>query len=263
MNVLALDTSTSTTVAGLCAVEGGSARVLSSLSIPPPKKAGELLPGLLERACVEAKLTLADVHAVVVGIGPGSFTGLRVGLAAAKGIAYARKLPLVGVSSLRALARTAFALDANLSALVAAQEARRGEVFLAAYARGPADARSSSPVSGTHDLTELLAPAVRLAPAVPQHLHAYATSPLVGAGAVSNRTALLAAGIPEANLSHALATQVLSPDALSLVQEALPQLSHAQFDLTNLFAIAPDYLSESQPELALAEGRVGRLTPGS
>src|SRR5690349_14413397 len=92
MRVLALDTSTPVTSCAL--VEDG--RVLWEKLIEPPLKAGDVLPDAL------GDLTQAD--AVAVGLGPGSFTGLRVGLAAAKAIAYARRLPLAGASSLQALA---------------------------------------------------------------------------------------------------------------------------------------------------------------
>src|SRR5207237_5286975 len=78
-------------------------------------KAGDLLPGALG--------SLDGVEGLAVGIGPGSFTGLRVGLACAKSLAYARKLPIAGASSLRALAGPGL--------VCAALEARKGELFIA------------------------------------------------------------------------------------------------------------------------------------
>jgi len=64
----------------------------------------DTLPTLVERALTEAGSTIEDLDALAVSIGPGSFTGLRVGLALAKGIAFAGRLPLVPVPTLEALA---------------------------------------------------------------------------------------------------------------------------------------------------------------
>ena len=75
---------------------------------------------------------LAGVDAVAVGLGPGSFTGLRVGLAAAKAIAYARRIPIAGVSSLAAIALGEPGL------VYAATGARKGELFTQSFRDGSA-----------------------------------------------------------------------------------------------------------------------------
>ena len=69
------------------------------------------LPLLVERVLRDAGLALEDVEGIAVSIGPGSFTGLRIGLALAKGLAFAGGLPLVGVPTLEALA---WVVDAEL-----------------------------------------------------------------------------------------------------------------------------------------------------
>jgi tRNA threonylcarbamoyladenosine biosynthesis protein TsaB len=114
VRILALDTSSPTLSCAL--VEDD--RVLSESF--PEGKAGDLLPAALG--------SLEGVQAIAVGVGPGSFTGLRVGLACAKAISYARKLPIAGASSLRALA--------GLGLSCAALEARKGELFIALYRDG-------------------------------------------------------------------------------------------------------------------------------
>ncbi len=119
MRVLALDTSTSTTTCALFDSEKG---LVWEKAIPPPLKAGDVLP--------EALGDLEGVQGIAVGVGPGSFTGLRVGLAAAKALAYARRLPLAGASSLQALA-----LEAP-GRVHAATEARKGELFLQTFLGG-------------------------------------------------------------------------------------------------------------------------------
>lgn len=267
MFALVLDTSTSLTVCGLVSVEAGGVRELAALELGPPAKAGEALHPLVAQVLARAAATglrgadgqplaLTDLGALVAGLGPGSFTGLRVGLAAAKGLAYALKLPLAGVSSLRALARGAALARGLDGPVVAALEARRGELFLAAYALAPPEA------SGQRALLELAPPTVLRAQAVPAWLEALpATAPLVGAGAHGNRAALVAAGVDEARILGEQAP--LAPTVLGLAQEAAAQLGAATFDLDALFALAPDYLSPSEPEKALSEGRVGKLVAGS
>ena len=118
MRILALDTSTSTTS---CALLDGE-RVLFERLIGPPAKAGDVLPGALG--------DLDGIDAIAVGVGPGSFTGLRVGLAAAKAIAYARRLPLAGASSLQAIALGEPGL------VYAATGARKGELFVQPFRDG-------------------------------------------------------------------------------------------------------------------------------
>ena len=119
MRVLALDTSTPTTT---CALFDSDSGVVWEKAIEPPLKAGDVLPSALG--------DLAGVEAIAVGVGPGSFTGLRVGLASAKALAYARRIPIAGASSLQALALDAVGL------VHAATEARKGELFLQTFLRG-------------------------------------------------------------------------------------------------------------------------------
>jgi tRNA threonylcarbamoyladenosine biosynthesis protein TsaB len=132
MIVLGLDTATASTTAALRLADGqtrearddprpgehpGHATRLLSL-------AGELLG--------EAGLRWGELERIAVGVGPGTFTGLRVGLATARGLAQSLNSELVGVSSLRALAYGALATPAQ-ERVLAVIDARRGEVFAAAY----------------------------------------------------------------------------------------------------------------------------------
>lgn len=122
MRVLALDTSTEVTSCALVSEDGS---VIWEKLIEPPLKAGDVLPASLG--------DLLQADAIAVGLGPGSFTGLRVGLAAAKAIAYARRLPLAGASSLQAIALEAKGLA------YAATEARKQELFVQAFRDGKPD----------------------------------------------------------------------------------------------------------------------------
>ncbi len=95
---------------------------------------GEMLAPGIEHVLTEAGATRCDLTAIAVGVGPGPFTGLRVGLVTARTLALARGIPVHGVCSLDILA--AEAIDAGLAEFVVATDARRKEVYLASYAGG-------------------------------------------------------------------------------------------------------------------------------
>jgi tRNA threonylcarbamoyladenosine biosynthesis protein TsaB len=176
MNVLAWDTATPATTVALGDVE------LRHDPAPGarPGHAGELLP-LVERVVSGADGGWGAVDRIAVGTGPGSFTGLRIGVAAARALALARSLPLVGVSSLHALASAA-GRDAEL--VLGVLDARRGEAFVAGW-------RAGEPV---------LAPAALEPGALAAAVAALPAAPLaVGDGAVRYRAALERAGalVPE------------------------------------------------------------------
>jgi tRNA threonylcarbamoyladenosine biosynthesis protein TsaB len=108
------------------------------------------LTQLVERVLADAGLGIADVEGLAVSIGPGSFTGLRVGLALAKGIAFAGGLPIAAVPTLEALA---WAADAEPGETVcAALDARKQEVYAALFAMAAEGPRRDTP-------DEALAPA--------------------------------------------------------------------------------------------------------
>jgi tRNA threonylcarbamoyladenosine biosynthesis protein TsaB len=227
MLILALDTSTPWTS---CALVDPDRGVVAESLHSPPAKAGEILPGALVDLC---EGDLSRVDALAVGLGPGSFTGLRVGLAALKAIAYARELPLAGVSSLRALA-----LGAQRTGLVVPTlEARRGELYASAI-EGEATV-----------VPETVMPAASL-PAFVEKLRRPAT--VVGPGARANRAAL--GGL-------AVLDEPVAPLARWVAQLCAAGLRGARYDRDAVFALAPEYLSAPAAEIALAEGRVGGL-PG-
>src|ERR1700722_5314982 len=140
--VLGFDTATHATVVGLRPTVG---EPLQARDDPAPRghpgHATRLL-AMAEELLAQAKLPWSAVERVAVGVGPGRFTGLRVGLATARGLAQSLDAELVGVSTLRALAlgarRSPSAGGAD-HATIAVVDARRGEVFAAAYPAGDAD----------------------------------------------------------------------------------------------------------------------------
>lgn len=109
---------------------------------------GENLLGHIDAALAEAGASRDEISLVGVDVGPGRFTSLRVGLGTAKGIAYGLGVPIVGVSSLRVLAR---AIDADPTDVrVPVMNAYRGDVFAAAYriGEGPVE-ELASPLFGS------------------------------------------------------------------------------------------------------------------
>jgi len=89
---------------------------------------------LFVEACMEAaERTLSELSAVSVSMGPGSYTGLRIGLSVAKGICYALDKPLIAVGTLEALAAAAFELRKEKALYIPMIDARRMEVYTAAF----------------------------------------------------------------------------------------------------------------------------------
>ena len=109
-------------------------RVVAAYSSNEAMRHGEMLaPGIAE-VLRQAGAISQDVTAVAVGVGPGPFTGLRVGLVTARTMGLALEIPVYGVCSLDVLA--AEAIDAGLEDFLVATDARRKEVYVAAYAEG-------------------------------------------------------------------------------------------------------------------------------
>ncbi|MEO7117878.1 MAG: tRNA (adenosine(37)-N6)-threonylcarbamoyltransferase complex dimerization subunit type 1 TsaB [Candidatus Limnocylindrales bacterium] len=104
--LLALDASTRTTTVAIGDAAG------ACLARADDERGGRPLLVLVDRALTDAGRVIADLRAVIVGTGPGSFTGLRVGLAAAKTLAYARGIDIIGVATVEALASAAAAASA-------------------------------------------------------------------------------------------------------------------------------------------------------
>lgn len=123
---------TSTAVASVALSEGE--RVVASLDMYVDKAHARLVAPMVQQILANAAWKIADLSAVVVSEGPGSYTGLRVGVSTAKGICYASGLPLIGVGSLDGLAGNVLALAQHLNAhIVSMIDARRMEVYAARF----------------------------------------------------------------------------------------------------------------------------------
>ena len=106
------------------------------------KAHAERMFGCIDDLLADGGATKADLTGVICDIGPGSFTGIRVGLAAAKGIAMGLGVPLWPVTSLRLMCADGLALRPELDVVAAVLDAKRGELFVAAYDRAGASVLS-------------------------------------------------------------------------------------------------------------------------
>ncbi len=130
-HLLAIETSSNQLGCAVANPEG----ILAANSISESRKHGELLAPTIQQTIAQSKLSPAQFDCIATDIGPGLYTGLRVGLAAASALAYAWDIPAVGLSSCEILAHGARDFDGILVPVI---DARRGQVFFAAYRCGAA-----------------------------------------------------------------------------------------------------------------------------
>ena len=239
MIVLGFDTATLSTTVGLRLEDG------SSLQARDDPGTGEH-PGHATRLLAMTRGLLGDagiawtaVDRIAVGLGPGRFTGLRVGIATARGLAQSRSLELVGVSTLRALAEAVRSGgDEQADGVLAVIDARRGEAFAAAYS--PGDQKSAAELAFSRalrpeDLQGVVDQAQRRGGEGGKRWQA------VGDGAVRFRGALEAAGVavaPDSSPLHLVSAAAIC----DLGERAEPVGRYEQ--------IVPDYRRRPDAEIA-------------
>jgi tRNA threonylcarbamoyladenosine biosynthesis protein TsaB len=261
--VLGIDTATSSTAVALRMADGSTLQVRDDPDrTQPPRRPGHttrLLP-MVDELLTRANIGWRALERIAVGLGPGTFTGLRVGVATARGLAQSLGIELVGCSSLRALAEGGRAgIEATDPAslggtsVLAVLDARRGEVFAAAYLladRESAEERVAPRALAPEDLGSILAQAEahragddaqRGSDEVQRREH---VSPwqAIGDGAVRFRGHLEAVGV------------TVPPDSspLHLVSaEAICDLGARGEAVASYEAIVPDYRRRPDAEIAL------------
>jgi tRNA threonylcarbamoyl adenosine modification protein YeaZ len=129
--VLALDTSTPAVTAALGEVSDSGMKGIAERRTVDPRAHGERLAPQIQLVLDDAGVRPRDLAAIVAGVGPGPFTGLRVGLATAAAMGQALGIPTYGICSLDALGRAA-----GPGRVLVATDARRREVYFATYADG-------------------------------------------------------------------------------------------------------------------------------
>jgi tRNA threonylcarbamoyladenosine biosynthesis protein TsaB len=245
MIVLGFDTSTPATAIALRLSDGATMQARDDPAAGErPGHATRLLP-LAANLLAKAGRCFADVGRIAVGVGPGTFTGLRIGLASARGLAQSLDAQLVGVSSLQALALAAANGPAHAgTGVLALIDARRGEAFAAAYLPAAEPLAEHRPIS----LTELSPPRARAPERLEEILDDAAAHDVeipawlaIGNGATLYRDAL-----------HALGIDVPADDSpLHRVSgEAICALGAGGF-AQELDTVLPDYRRRPDAELAL------------
>jgi tRNA threonylcarbamoyladenosine biosynthesis protein TsaB len=128
MKILALDTATE-----LCSASLWIDGALRSESRETAREHAQLILGMIDRLLADGGLRLAALDAIAFGRGPGSFTGVRLAAAVTQGLAFAADLPVLPVSSLRALALQGSELAPGSDHVLCCLDARMGEVYTALY----------------------------------------------------------------------------------------------------------------------------------
>ena len=224
MKILALETSAKAVSAAVS--EDG--RILASGYQDTGLTHSRTLMPIVEHILKNTGLTVADMDAIAVAAGPGSFTGIRIGVAAAKGLAFAADKPAVGVSTLAAMARNVAFCD---GLVVCAMDARRQQVYNALF-----QAKDGQLTRLTPDRAISLE---ELAAELENDLH---PKTVVGDGA-----RLCFAHLTEAGISCRLApAQLVMQNAMSVALEA--EAMAAEGKLVSAQALEPVYLRPAQAD---------------
>ncbi len=213
-------------------------RVLAGASLGVPQRHGEFLAPAIDFCLTQAGYRAADITGITVGVGPGLYTGLRVGIATAQTLAAAMELPVVGLSGLDALAFKARHVRRLICATI---DARRSEVFWAFYRCSP---------GGVQRETELSVGSPDTLAAEIQGLGEECL--VIGDGGARYRDMLLDAGADVA------ANEMARPDAADLVELAVPRF--VREETTRPESLQPIYLRKADAKIGW-ETR-GRLRGG-
>ena len=215
MLILAIDTALAACAAAVFETDGG--KVLASETLAMARGHAETLMPLVARVMDRADVAFHELDRIAVTAGPGSFTGLRVGISAARGIALVSGKPAVGVSTLAAYAAPHIANEAG-DAVVAAIDARHGHVYLQVLA-GAGRTLVGPHLASVED-------AVRAATATPARL-------------VGSAAGLLAAAWPAGAPAPVLVEAEEAP-AIAWVARLGAAASHTDVAPTPLYLRAPD-----------------------
>lgn len=235
MKLLSIDT---TTMQGSVALTDGEGLIAQEQLGVPGTHSARLMASI-EQMLFCSGWTLRDIQGIAVAVGPGSFTGLRIGLATVKGIALALDIPLCGVSSLAALALAGAGFAGTVVPLI---DARRGELYAAAY-RVPLHAPPKVLMREAVLAPALLAQRLR---AIPGELL------LLGDGALAEGAGIAKAVGRRVSLARPVACV---PQAAHLALLALPRLARGRAN--DPAELVPNYVRASDAEIGF-RGKASR-----
>lgn len=130
MLLLALDTATSYLTVGVVDLQATDIKELATEYYASPNQHSEMILDLIDKVLEKSETTLKDMAGIVVGLGPGAFTGLRVGITTAATLGHGLKIPACGVNTLAALSRQTPHNEQSTTVIV---DAKRKEVFCASF----------------------------------------------------------------------------------------------------------------------------------
>lgn len=131
LNILCVDTSTEACSVAVMQVGNGKVNINDQFMLAPREHTSKILP-TVEQVLQASDLALSDINVIAYGQGPGSFTGVRIGISIAQGLAYGIEKNMVGISTLQAMAQQAFIVQ-QVTDVYAAIDARMGEIYFAHY----------------------------------------------------------------------------------------------------------------------------------
>jgi len=181
MKILAFDTAMAACSVAVIEVHGDQHTVLAEHHEARPRGHAEVLVPLIAEVMERAGTSFDDLDRIAVTTGPGTFTGVRIGIATARGLALASGLPLVGITTLEAIAAGAAELSTGQRSIATVIDARRGEVYIQCfgpdmdplstpaalpYETAAAELAATAPLlvgTGVHLITPFLAPGADVA----------------------------------------------------------------------------------------------------
>lgn len=229
MKVLGIDTSTK--VATIAVID--EEKVIGEYSLSKDMSHSEKLMPMIKEVLDNVDINIEDIDLFAVGVGPGSFTGLRIGAATVKSFAHLFNKPVIGVSTLEALA---YNMNLNDSTIMPMLDARRQRVYTALYRfkDGDIEEIESSQILQIEDIKE--------------ELNDYEKIIVNGEGSLIYRREIEDA-LGEKVRFASLGQNV--PRSVSICELALKKYEDGQRD--DLFTLTPDYIRPSQAERELKE----------
>ncbi len=227
MPILAMDTSTMVSGAAVATKDRLLAEIIMQLKLPQ----SQVLLGHVEEVLKIAHVDKKDLDGIAVSIGPGSFTGLRIGLATAKMMAYALDIPVVAVSSLKAMAYHYPVPNVYIASTL---DAQKGNAYFALYEWNGADFTEKKAVS-VMDFTAVMQYCTTL------------DKPVVFVGDIAQKKAsLFDDEYKNKNISLGL-PHLCMPRAANVAMAAMPNFAKKNF--ANIMDLEPVYIRRSEAEV--------------
>lgn len=228
MPILAIDTSTMVSGAAIASEDRLIAEITMQLKLPQ----SQVLLGHIKDVLNISRVDKHDLDAIAISIGPGSFTGLRIGLATAKMMAYALDIPVIAVPSLKALAYHYPVPNVYIASTL---DAQKGNAYVALYT-WDSEKKDFITVQDVcvKDFKQIVAECNEL------------DKPVVFVGDIAQKKADVIADLGNENVSLGL-PHLCMPRAANVAMAAMPYLARGEF--ANIMNLEPIYIRRSEAEV--------------